>query len=220
MKYALAFDVYDTLIDTAGIFKALEQMIGEKAEPFMVTWRQKQLEYAFRRGLMNRYVDFTVCTKQALEFSCGSFDLDLSCKQKENLMMEYTNLPIFPDVKPSLHNLKETGHKLFALSNGSKKSISKLLTKANIRDSFEDIISVEDVKTFKPNPLIYKYFNKIVKSIPSQSWLISANSFDVIGAAAYGMQTVWVKRSQDLIFDPWGFQPTLIVDKLTDLTFA
>jgi 2-haloacid dehalogenase len=46
MKQTLAFDVYGTLINTSGVFNSLELLIGEKAKPFMDTWRNKQLEYS------------------------------------------------------------------------------------------------------------------------------------------------------------------------------
>ena len=48
----LAFDVYGTLIDTNGVVDLLEKFIGDKAKAFSATWRDKQLEYSFRRGHM------------------------------------------------------------------------------------------------------------------------------------------------------------------------
>ena len=76
MKYTLAFDVYGTLINTSAVFDSLEQMIGDQAKDFMETWRNKQLEYSFRRGLMNKYTDFSVCTKEALEYCCKLLKVD------------------------------------------------------------------------------------------------------------------------------------------------
>ncbi|MDM8159605.1 haloacid dehalogenase type II [Labilibaculum sp. K2S] len=217
MKYTLAFDVYGTLINTYGVFNSLEQMIGDKAKLFMETWRNKQLEYSFRRGLMNKYKDFSVCTNDSLEFCCIMFKTDLSKGQKEFLMDEYSVLPSFADVESSLKNLKEAGHKLFAFSNGSGKAITKLLTDAKIIDRFDGIISVEGIGIFKPSPLVYEYFNSETNSAKSDSWLISSNPFDVIGAISYGMRSAWVQRSQNSIFDPWGIEPTLIINQLTDL---
>lgn len=217
MKYTLAFDVYGTLIDTSGVFNSLRQMIGEKAKLFMDTWRSKQLEYSFRRGLMNKYTDFSVCTKDSLEFCCKMFRTDLTSEQKEALMNEYSVLPTFADVEAGLKGLKESGHKLFAFSNGSGKAISKLLTNAEIIDLFDGIISVEGVGVFKPSPFVYEYFNKETNSTKSDTWLISSNPFDVIGAISYGMHSAWVQRSEDSIFDPWGIESTRIIKKLTDL---
>jgi len=48
--------------------------------------------------------------------------------------------------------------------------------------------------------------------------LISSNPFDVIGAASAGLRTVWVKRSKDAIFDPWGIEPTIIVESLCEIS--
>ena len=47
--------------------------------------------------------------------------------------------------------------------------------------------------------------------------MVSSNPFDVIGAISSGMRAVWVKRSPDAVFDPWGIEPTLTVDSLLDL---
>ena len=64
MSVTLAFDVYGTLIDTHGIISILHELIGDKAKDFSKTWRAKQLEYSFRRGLMQNYENFSVCTSQ------------------------------------------------------------------------------------------------------------------------------------------------------------
>ena len=47
----IAFDVYGTLIDTDGVVSQLREWIGSQADVFSQTWRSKQLEYSFRRGL-------------------------------------------------------------------------------------------------------------------------------------------------------------------------
>ena len=218
MKYTLAFDVYGTLINTSGVFDTLEKMIGDKAKVFMDTWRNKQLEYSFRRGLMDKYTDFSVCTKDSLEYCCQLFKTNLTSIQKKTLLDEYTILPAFPDVAAGLRNLKESGHRLFAFSNGSENAVRKLLISAQIIDIFDGIVSVENVNTFKPNPLVYVHFNKKTNSTKQGSWLISSNPFDVIGAVSFGMYSAWVQRTKDSIFDPWGIEPTMIISKLTDLS--
>jgi len=63
MTHALAFDIYGTLIDPHGVVDELRQLLGDKAPEFSRVWREKQLEYTWRRGLMRRYEDFGVCTR-------------------------------------------------------------------------------------------------------------------------------------------------------------
>jgi len=67
MKRVLAFDIYGTLIDTQGVVTLLVDILGdEKAMLFSETWRLKQLEYSYRRGLMKQYKKFSICTEEAL----------------------------------------------------------------------------------------------------------------------------------------------------------
>jgi len=99
MSVTIAFDVYGTLIDTQGIIADLEQMIGEKAKDFSQTWREKQLEYSFRRGLMQNHVNFGVCTSQALGYTCQYYGISLTEEQKTELLAAYSALPAFEDVR-------------------------------------------------------------------------------------------------------------------------
>ncbi|MGD8576862.1 MAG: haloacid dehalogenase type II, partial [Thiohalophilus sp.] len=68
MNPVLAFDIYGTLIDTHGVVEELQSRIGDRAWDFSRRWREKQLEYTFRRGLMKNYIDFPTCTRQALDY--------------------------------------------------------------------------------------------------------------------------------------------------------
>ena len=133
MKYTLAFDVYGTLINTSGVFNSLQDLIGDQAQPFMDTWRNKQLEYSFRRGLMNAHVDFSTYTKDALEFACQVLNINLSTLQKNQLMEEYKLLPTFSDVDKGLEDLKASGHKLYAFSNVQQNCSIKSFGKCQYR---------------------------------------------------------------------------------------
>ena len=81
MSLTLGFDVYGTLIDTHGVKRALREHLGELAEGFSRLWREKQLEYSLRRGLMQNYVDFSRCKVQALEYACLEYGLVLFDEQ-------------------------------------------------------------------------------------------------------------------------------------------
>lgn len=217
MAIILAFDVYGTLIDTRGVADFLEKKVGALAPTFMDLWRTKQLEYSFRRGLMKVYVNFSECTRNALDFTCLQLNSSLTSEEKNELMHQYTILPAFPDVKASLMKLKTADCRLIAFSNGKETDVRDLLQNAGILHFFEDVVSVDDVKTFKPDPAVYEYFLQKSNSSKSSSWLISGNSFDVIGAISAGMRSVWIKRSPTAIFDPWEIQPTGIINGLQEL---
>ena len=213
----LAFDVYGTLIDTHGVLTALEDLVGERAKAFSNTWRDKQLEYSFRKGLMQNYQTFAVCTRQALDYSCTLHGVALSDTQKQELMAIYRVLPAFEDVHTGLKQLKSAGFSLFAFSNGEPEALESLLGNAGIRELFKGVVSVDDIRSFKPNPGVYSHFLRKSEATGGDAWLISSNPFDVIGALSAGMKSAWVKRSPEAIFDPWGLEPTLTVSSLTEL---
>jgi len=217
MKITLAFDVYGTLLDTNGVVIALEKLIGNQAHAFSQTWRDKQLEYSFRRGLMRRYDVFPVCISDALDYSCLFYKTLFTDEEKNKLLHIYSTLPAFDDAVTSLQELKKSDNHLYAFSNGPIVTIEKLLTTANIRRYFLDIISVDSIKTFKPSPDVYKHFVSASNAEKENAWLISSNPFDVIGAISTGMKAVWVQRSKEVVFDPWGIEPTITINTLLQL---
>lgn len=217
MEVTLAFDVYGTLIDTHGVVSKLKEIIGDKAKEFSHTWREKQLEYSFRRGLMQNYENFATCTNHALDYTCSFYKVSLTKEQKQELLDSYRTLPAFNDVKDGLARLKAANFRLYAFSNGSADAVETLLVAAGIRDFFIGVVSVDDLKSFKPNPAVYSHFLRKSGASGSSAWLISSNPFDVIGAISAGMRAAWVRRSEETIFDPWGIEPTLTVASLVHL---
>ena len=220
MAITLGFDVYGTLIDTAGVTEALRHYAGERATTFSNMWREKQLEYSFRRGLMQNYQPFTVCTKQALDYTCAALNVDIEDGDKARLMAGYRVLPPFQDVQEALPTLQGSEFRLFAFSNGRPDDVANLLENSGISTYFEDVISTDEIKSFKPNPAVYAHFLRRTGATGDQAWLVSGNPFDVIGAISAGMRGAWVKRAKKALFDPWEIQPTTTVTTVSELADA
>lgn len=220
MPQTLAFDVYGTLIDPNGVVATLRTALGDRAQAVSDTWRQKQLEYAFRRGLMRRYASFAVCTDDALRYACEVHGVELTDEQRSRVLQTYRSLPAFDDVQEALPELEAGGHRLFAFSNGTADAVEGLLEGAGIRSRFAGTVSVDAVQSFKPDPAVYAHFLSVTGARAEEAWLISGNPFDVIGARAAGMHGAWVKRSANAVFDPWGIEPTVTVTGLGQLAAA
>ncbi len=220
MAITLAFDVYGTLIDTHGVIAKLEAIVGDRARDFSSTWRDKQLEYSFRRGLMQNYENFAACTRDALDYTCSRYAAGITPDQRQALLESYRELPAFEDAEPALRELRARDCRLFAFSNGAAEAVETLLSAAGIREHFLGVVSCDDVRSFKPNPAVYAHFLRKADATGSEAWLISGNPFDVIGAISAGMRAAWVQRSEDSIFDPWGIEPTATVQSLGALADA
>ncbi len=221
MSTILAFDVYGTLIDTRGITATLADMMGAELAPaFSSRWREKQLEYSFRRGLMKRYKPFPVCTRDALEFTCSELGQPLESGQIERLMKAYRKLPAFDDVEPALESLQSGQFRLVPFSNGPAEDVRALLEHAGLKRFFADIVSVDEIQSFKPDPQVYRHLLARTAAAPESCWLISSNPFDILGAASCNLHTAWIRRNTDVIFDPWEQKPQLEVQSLQQFAAA
>ena len=166
---------------------------------------------------MQNYENFAICTSNALDYTCACLKVTLSQKDKQELLDAYKVLPAFDDVAKGLARAMKYGFRMFAFSNGSAEAVETLLKHSGIRNYFIDVVSVDEMKSFKPNPGVYSHFLRRAGASGANAWLISSNPFDVIGAISSGMRAVWVKRSPEALFDPWGIEPTLTVTSLLEL---
>ncbi|WP_346796143.1 haloacid dehalogenase type II [Halomonas sp. Bachu 37] len=219
MQPVLALDVYGTLIDTQGVTTELERRLAqpEKAPEFARRWRDKQLEYSFRRGLMGAYSAFSECTREALLFTDRALQAGLSENDHDHLMAVYAELPAFDDVAPALDTLRRQKICCVAFSNGTAQAVSQLLERAGLREHMDDIVSVDEIKRFKPDPAVYAHLRSRLDTRPEQTWLVSSNPFDVIGAKHAGVRSAWVRRTPEAPFDPWGIEPDMTVTDLEAL---
>ncbi len=215
-KLTIGFDVYGTLVDPFDISVNLQKLIGKKAEPFAEIWRQKQLEYTFRRGLMNRYENFDICVQQAMQYTIEYLNVSLTSNEKNCLLDLYSNLKAFPDSVSALELLKKSNHTLVAFSNGVKSTLQTLLSNAGLIDHISEIISVDELQTFKPNPKVYELLATKTNSEPTNCWIISSNSFDVIGGKSAGLSTAWIQRDSSNVLDPWGYTPDITIKNLIE----
>ena len=149
-------------------------------------------------------------------------------------MKAYDNLSTFPDVAPALKALaNESSLTAVVFSNGTNSMVTN-----SVRSSpdlsphahvFESIITVDEVKCFKPDPRVYYHLAAMVgvgKSSEEMGrlWLVSGNPFDVLGARAVGMQAAWVNRggagwTDGLVQGETG-KPTVVVKGLGEVVEA
>ncbi|MEO6809253.1 MAG: haloacid dehalogenase type II [Isosphaeraceae bacterium] len=216
MPAAIGFDVYGTLVDPLAIAEPLRPIVGDRADDFARSWRRTQLEYAFRRALMRQYVPFDVCIRQALEHAAREFGVELSEADRQSLIVKTRELPPFPDAAPALAKLRDDGHELMAFSNGLEANVRAVLGHAGILDYLEGVVSADDIETFKPDPRAYHHLLGRLSRPSGETWVVSANPWDVLGAKAAGLQAVWVQRHPQ-VFDTWDVEPDLIVTSLEEL---
>ena len=214
---AFAFDAYGTLFDVFSVTALCEQLFPGKGSALAQLWRVKQLQYSLMRSLMGRHRDFWQLTEDGLVYACKSLDLELTADSRTRLLEAYLSLAAFPDVKPGLEALKQQGLRLAILSNGEPKMLEAAARSAGILSLLDRIVSVEEVKIFKPSPRVYNLAPERLSVSHAELGFVSSNSWDAAGAAAAGLTTFWIQRSASEPPEELGFGAHRVVHALTDL---
>ena len=208
------------LVDPIAISGDLSRVLGESGGCEAARlWRLKQLEYSFRLTAMSCYEDFRWVTARALDFALTSIGAHLTDAQSRRLVELYDHLQPFPDAVPALRALAGLGYELAVLSNGTPAMITNCLDNSGLGGFFGQRISVDEVRVFKPSPVVYRHAAERLARPIGQVRLVTSNAFDCVGAGAAGMRTAWVNRSA-APFDTIGAQPDLTVAALDRLPAA
>ena len=214
---ALAFDAYGTLFDVFSVTALCEKLFPGKGNQVAQIWRAKQLQYSLMRSLMGRHRDFWGLTEDGLVYATNVLKLELTADKRRQLMDSYLSLAAFADVKPGLEALKKKGIKLAILSNGNPRMLEAAAQSAGIIDLLDTIISVEEVKIFKVSPRVYNLGPERMKVTNPELGFVSANSWDINGAASTGLRTFWIQRASSDPAEELGFEADQVVKAITDL---
>jgi 2-haloacid dehalogenase len=190
---ACVFDAYGTLFDVNSAARGAQDSIGAKWQPLAELWRAKQLQYTWLRSLAARHADFWQITGDALDFALGSLHVE-DPALRARLMDLYLILNVYPEVPQVLKGLKEAGMKLAIVSNGSPGMLAAAATNAGIADLFDAILSVEEVKVFKPHPSVYRLACTRLNVTAAQVCFLSSNGWDAYCAKAFGFHVLWCNR--------------------------
>jgi 2-haloacid dehalogenase len=190
---ACVFDAYGTLFDVGDVALAVMEKTGVDSKAFSDLWRSRQLEYSWVRAITGHHVDFWQVTRDALDYALESFGLSVSALTSP-VMEEYLHLPVFPDVIPTLEQLRASGLRLAVLSNGTVHMLSAIVAHAKVTEYFEALLSVEEVGIFKPHPRVYALASERLSLPVEQISFVSSNGWDAWSAKAFGFRVVWCNR--------------------------
>ena len=205
---AFVFDAYGTLYDVHSVVARCETCWPGKGAQLSQLWRSKQLEYTWQRSLMNRYAPFSTVTREALAYACEAMRLELSVAQMEGLMSEYQRLGLFAEVR---NTLKRVGRKAI-LSNGSPDMLLPLVENSGLE--LDAVISVDELKVYKPAPQVYALAEARLKT--KSIGFVSSNCWDALGAKSYGFTVYWINRAGAPL-DRLGFKPDRVLSSLDEI---
>ncbi|MGE6412576.1 haloacid dehalogenase type II [Planococcus kocurii] len=211
---AFVFDVYGTLFDVTAIKRECEELYPGYGEKISQTWRSKQVEYFMLRQLMGNYSTLYAITHDALKYALNENDLQPSKENEQKLLAAYLHLPLYSESKEILTQLKDKN--LVVFSNGSHDMLDPLVKNAGLEELFDQVLSIDDVKEFKPTPASYQYALEQLGIESHEVLFMSSNGWDVSGAKSFGFQTAWINR-KGMPVEELDLEPDYIFDDLTGL---
>jgi 2-haloacid dehalogenase len=221
---ALTFDVFGTILDLGGsltpyIARFLEQK-GAAASPEQVwqQWRYRQrLEQYQDTLMMLGHSGYLETARRAFVYTLRLNNISATKAEVTGFMEAWQMLSPFPEVAANLERLS-TRYRLVVLSNGDPPFLDHLV-KNRIKWAFDDVISATTLAAFKPHPAVYRGAARILGLEVNECMMVSANSFDVVGARACGLRGAFVNR-YDLPYEETAYLPDVEADDFTGLANA
>ena len=221
---ALTFDLFGTILDLGGsltpyIAKFLQQK-GSSVDPahFWAQWRARQrIEQYQDTILMLGHSGYQEVALRGFVYTLGLNNVAATPDEVVEFMQAWQQLSPFPEVVPALERLTSR-YKLVILSNGEPDFLAHL-AQNRVQWPFDHIFSVNTVGAFKPHPGVYRRAAQSLNLEVGECLMVSANSFDVMGARACGYRAAFVNR-YTLPYEDSVYQPDVTVADFTGLTDA
>lgn len=190
---ACVFGAYGTLFDVRAVLDRERERLGPQAGDVAESWRQMNLSYAWLRSLMQRHADFWQVTQDALDHALAQHGLD-DPAMRQSLLDAYQRPDAYPDAAEALRRLRERGLEVGVLSNGTPEQLEAAGTSSGLSGHIDVLLSAEEVGAYKPDPRVYQLTVDRLMLDPPEILYISSNAWDVVGAAHFGLHTVWLNR--------------------------
>lgn len=205
----LAFDVNETLLSLAPIRTRLEEIFGEN--PPTGEWFARMLHGSLVANSLDRYRDFGDIGVEALLAVAGRHGVDLRGEVAVEVIDVMRRLPPHPEVYNAMERLFDAGFNMIALTNGGTAAANAQIENAGLHIFLRRVVSVEEVRRFKPDPLPYRHAAQLLAVEIGQLMLVAAHDWDCVGALAVGAQAAYITRPGAV----WGlpFDPPPLVAK-------
>jgi 2-haloacid dehalogenase len=209
----LLFDVNETLLDMRALDPLFEEVFG--------TSSMRQQWFLTLQGLWmtctltKRFVPFDKLARAALDMTARRQGVLLDGPVRTAILESVKRLPPHADVAMALDTLRDTGLRLAALSNGTSQGIRTQLRHAGLFDKFDEVISVDQIEVYKPAGEPYRFAARRFRAKPDRVSLVAAHHWDLAGAKAAGLTTVFVRRP-GAVLNPLGPKPDIEVADLEE----
>jgi 2-haloalkanoic acid dehalogenase type II len=202
---AVLFDFMGTCLDWhSSIIAALPSPLSsETSSKFALQWRQSYFDAnTIRHNAGKPPEDIDTTHRRVLEEVLDRHpDIKPFFTQevKNQAIKAWHSQKAWPDVRDALKKLKERGLEVFVHANGTTRLQLNLVCSSDL--DFDMLFSSELLGCYKPAPENYLKVLELLKLSPEECVMVAAHAYDLRGAKAVGMKTVYVYRWTDDVLE-------------------
>jgi 2-haloacid dehalogenase len=190
-REVVVFDVNETLLDLRALAPRFETLLPAT---LMGEWFSRMLRNSLIASITASYAPFDRQGVDALVATAKSAGVDVTEAQAADVIAGMDELPPHPDVIPALQRLADAGYRMATLTNSASPVVTAQLGNAGLDSFFERVISVDEIRLFKPAPETYR-FAAAQLAVPIDTIrLVAAHDWDVTGAIRAGALAAFVAR--------------------------
>jgi HAD superfamily hydrolase (TIGR01509 family) len=187
------FDLDGVLVEAKQIhYDALNEALGEK---YSISWDEHLSVYD---GLKtNQKLNMLT---QHKELPVKSHSKIWSDKQKYTLEA-LSNLQPNAQLQVCMNSLISNGYKLAVCSNSIRKTVLTVLSKFDIIDRFDLILSNEDVKNSKPHPEMYWKAMSMMECLPEETLIVEDSPYGLLAASRSKAHVMRVGSPKEITYN-------------------
>jgi len=202
----ILFDINETVLNLSALKPKFKAVFGD--ENALLLWFSQLLHSSTVCIATQVNSNFSDLAGAMLEAIAVRFGVALTEETKGELLASFANLPPHADIKPALSKLRAHGFRIVAFSNSSLALISLQMTHAGLVDYFDDIVSVEETGSFKPDPKVYQFVAAKLDQPVECLRLVATHDWDTHGALSVGFNAAYIDRS-GIPYHPLYRQPDI-----------
>ncbi len=209
-KY-ITFDAYGTLVNFQ-LSRVTREILGDRAKRIDIEAFLNEYSDMRFNDILGEYRPYEAVLRRCFATMMRKYGLEYTTEDGDKMMASVPTWGPFPDVPPVLRKLRQYS-KLVIISNTEDRLIEKNIE--NIGVPFDDYITAEQARAYKPSPVIFNYTLRKL-NCDKCDILHVANGFeyDIMPAHDLGWKAVWINREK-IPGDQAKYGP---YDELPDLT--
>jgi 2-haloacid dehalogenase len=195
----ILFDINETVLDLSVLKPKFKAAFGDTA--VTATWFSMLLHTSTVCILTQVKTNFATLAGVTLDNIAARLGTPLSNARRNDILSSFANLPPHSDIKPALTRLHSAGFRTVDFSNSSLTLIANQIKNSGLSENFDEIVSVEETSSFKPDPKVYEFVAKRLHQPIDALRLVAAHDWDTHGALSAGMNAAYINRS-GAIYNP------------------